>query len=128
LNCNSLASGDVDVINTTLQQIFPCKDDVKILASIGGERIAITPDTPTVAELEPTLDIALWNGLFVHKDTPADVREKIAAVAQKTMASERAATLAARTGALVYWQDADTTKSQIAKDIETIATIEGMLQ
>jgi tripartite-type tricarboxylate transporter receptor subunit TctC len=101
LNCNSLASGDVDVINTTLQQIFPCKDDVKILASIGGERIAITPDTPTVAELEPTLDIALWNGLFVHKDTPADVREKIAAVAQKTMASERAATLAARTGALV---------------------------
>ena len=127
LNCNTLASGDVDVINTTLQQIFPCKDDVKILASIGGERIAITPDTPTVAELAPELDIALWNGLFVHKDTPADVREKIAAVAQKTMSSERAATLAAETGALIYWQDAGTTSLQVAKDIETIATIEGML-
>lgn len=127
LNCNSLASGDVDVINTTLQLILPCKDDVKILASIGGERISITADTPTVAELDPNLDIALWNGLFVHKDTPADVREKIIAVAEKTMASDRAAKLAAETGALIYWQDAETAKEQIAKDIETIATIDGML-
>ena len=64
----------------------------------------------------------------MHKDTPADVREKIAAVAEKTMASDRAAKLAAETGALVYWQDAETAKSQIAKDIETIATIDSMLQ
>ena len=71
------------MINTTLQQIFPCKDDLKILASIGDERIKITPNTPTVAELEPSLSLFLWNGLFVHKDTPADVREKIAAVAKK---------------------------------------------
>ena len=33
LDCNSLASGDADVINTTLQLVLPCIDDVKILAS-----------------------------------------------------------------------------------------------
>lgn len=127
LDCNTLASGDVDVINTTLQLILPCLDKVKVLASIGGERISLTPDTPTVAELDPTLDIALWNGLFVHKDTPADVREKIIAVAKKTVLSERAQKLASETGALVYWQEADAVNAQVEKDIATLAAIEKML-
>ncbi|MBO9468220.1 tripartite tricarboxylate transporter substrate binding protein [Tropicibacter sp. R15_0] len=127
LDCNTLASGDVDVINTTLQLILPCLDDVNVLASIGSERISLTPDTPTVAELAPSLDVALWNGLFVHADTPQDVQDKIIAVAEKTMMSERAQTLAAETGALVYWQSAADVVSQIEKDIETMSRIEGML-
>ena len=120
LDCNTLASGDVDVINTTLQLILPCLDDVKVLASIGSDRIPLTPDAPTVAELAPDMDVALWNGLFVHKDTPQDVREKIIAVAKATMQSERAQKLAAETGAAVYWQDADAVQAQIQKDISTL--------
>ena len=127
LDCNTLASGDVDVINTTLQLILPCLDDVKVLASIGSERIGLTPDTPTVAELAPSLDVALWNGLFVHKDTPQDVRDKIIAVAKETMMSERAQALATETGALVYWQPAAEVEAQISKDIETLGKIETML-
>lgn len=127
LDCNTLASGDVDVINTTLQLILPCLDDVKVLASIGSERISLTPDAPTVAELAPNLNVALWNGLFVHKDTPQDVRDKIIAVAQETVMSERAQALAAETGALVYWQDADAVTAQIETDIETLGAIEAIL-
>ncbi|WGW04109.1 tripartite tricarboxylate transporter substrate binding protein [Tropicibacter oceani] len=127
LDCNTLASGDVDVINTTLQLILPCLGDVKVLASIGSERIPLTPDTPTVAELAPELDVSLWNGLFVHKDTPQDVQDKIIAVAQKTVMSERAQTLARETGAAVYWQPAAEVAAQITKDIETLAGIEKML-
>lgn len=127
LDCNTLASGDVDVINTTLQLILPCLDDVSVLASIGSERISLTPDTPTVAELAPALDVSLWNGLFVHKDTPQDVQDKIIAVAEKTVMSDRAQALAAETGALVYWQSAADVVSQIAKDIETLAGIEALL-
>lgn len=127
LDCNTLASGDVDVINTTLQLILPCLDDVKVLASIGAERIPLTPDTPTVAELAPDLNVSLWNGLFVRKDTPQDARDKIIAVAEKTMMSERAQTLAAETGALVYWQGADEVAAQIEADIETLGRIGKML-
>ncbi|WP_298806624.1 tripartite tricarboxylate transporter substrate-binding protein [uncultured Lentibacter sp.] len=127
LDCNTLASGDVDVINTTLQLILPCLDQVKVLASVGSERISLTPDTPTVAELAPALDVALWNGLFVHKDTPQDVREKIIAVASKTVMSERAQALAAETGATVYWQTADDVKAQISKDIATLNAIDSIL-
>ncbi len=128
LDCNSLASGDVDVINTTLQLILPCLDQVNVLASIGSERISLTPDTPTVAELAPSLDVALWNGLFVHKDTPQDVRDKIIAVASKTVMSDRAQELAEQTGALLYWQPANEVVDQISKDIDTLAGIEAMLQ
>ncbi len=127
LDCNTLASGDVDVINTTLQQIRPCLDSVKVLASIGSERLAMTPDAPTVAELAPALNVALWNGLFVHKDTPADVREKIIAVAQKTIASEKAIKFAAETGAQLYWQDAADVTALIATDIKTLSEIDTIL-
>lgn len=127
LDCNTLASGDVDVMNTTLQQIMPCMDKVKILASIGGERIGITPNVPTIMEIHPDLALALWNGLFVNKDVPQDARDKIIAVAKEVVASPEAAKLAADTGALIYWQDADASNAQIAKDTATIELIEGML-
>jgi tripartite-type tricarboxylate transporter receptor subunit TctC len=128
LDCNTLASGDVDVINTTLQLILPCLDKVKVLASIGGERISLTPDTPTVAELAPSLNVSLWNGLFVKNGTPQEAKDKIIASAMKAMKSDAAQQLAKDTGALVYWQSASDVVSQIGRDIETLGTIGSMLE
>ncbi len=123
LDCNTLASGDVDVINTTLQLVLPCLNDIKVLASVGNERIGLTPDVPTVAEIAPNLNIALWNGLFVHKDTPQDAREKIIAVAEKVALSDAANKLASETGALIYWQNVEEANAQIASDIETLQAL-----
>ncbi|MBE1283878.1 MAG: tripartite tricarboxylate transporter substrate binding protein [Rhodobacteraceae bacterium] len=128
LDCNTLASGDADVINTTLQLILPCLDQVKVLVSITDERIPLVPDTPTIGELDSSLNIALWNGLFVTKDTPQDVRDKIIAVAEKTVMSDRAQAVAKETGALVYWQNADDSAARVANDIETVARIGELLQ
>ncbi len=127
LDCNSLASGDFDVINTTIQQILPCLDKVKILATITDGPISVVPDAPTLASVAPELNVSLWNGLFVHKDTPADVREKIIAVAKETMASDRAKKLSADTGAIVYWKDAEASVRQIEADKATIAKINEMI-
>ncbi len=128
LDCNTLASGDADVINTTLQLILPCLDQVKVLVAVTGERISKIPDTPTIGEVDPSLNIALWNGLFVTKDTPADVREKIAAVASKTVMSERAQKVAEETGAQVYWLNAEESTKVIEKDKATLATITEILK
>ena len=128
LDCNTLASGDVDVMNTTLQLVLPCLGDIKVLASLGSERIGLTPDTPTVGEIDPSLEVSLWNGLFVHKDTPDDAREKIIAVAKETMASQRAQDFMAETGALVYWQDAAETTQLIADDTAKLVKIEELLK
>ena len=59
--------------------------------------------------------------------TPQDVKDKIVAVAKKTMMSERAQNLGKETGALVYWQDAADVQAQIAADIETLSHIDSVL-
>ena len=127
LDCNTLASGDFDVNNTTIQQVFPCLDKVKILAAITDQPISVIPDVPTLASVAPELTVSLWNGLFVLKDTPADVREKIIAVAKETMASDRAKKLSADTGALIYWKDAAAAEKQIESDKEVIGKINAMI-
>ena len=126
LDCNTLASGDADVINTTIQLILPCLDDVKVLVSITNERISKVPNTPAIGELIPELDIFLWNGLFVGAGTPQDVKDKITAVAKRSILSDRAQEVAANSGALIYWMDADASTAQINKDRETMATIAGL--
>lgn len=128
LDCNTLASGDADVINTTLQLVLPCLDSIKVLASITGERIPLTPDSPTLGEVEPSLGLTLWNGLFVHKDTPQDVRDKIIAVARKTVMSDRAQEVAANTGASIYWQDAASSAEQIVADQEAFGRVGALLE
>ena len=123
LDCNTLASGDADVINTTLQLIRPCMDDLTILATVTNERISILPDVRTAAEIVPELDFSTWNGLFVHKDTPADVRLVIEDAAKQALASDAAKAVAAETGALIYWLDKDASDAQMAKDDETFGKI-----
>ena len=120
LDCTSLASGDVDVINTTVQLLLPCLDDVKLIASIGEERISVSPDTQTLAE-QGGLDIALWNGLFVHKDTPQEIRDQISGYAETALASDAAQELAATTGATVYWLPADESQTLIDEHWDIIA-------
>ena len=127
LDCNTLASGDVDVVNTTIQLIRPCLDDVTILAAITPERLDLAPDAPTVAEIDSDLSLTLWNGLFVHKDTPQDVRDKIAEVASQTVMSDRAQQYAADTGAQVYWMNAEESTAQLERDAEAFAIVDDIL-
>lgn len=127
IDCNTFASGDADVGNTTIQLILPCLDQVKILVSLTDERLALSPDSQAVGEVTPSVQLAMWNGLFVTKDTPADVREKIAASAIETMASERALAVAAQTGAVIYWKNAEESQAQIDADLVVMEVLGGIL-
>jgi len=69
LDCNTLSSGDADVINTTLALIEPCLDDINILANIGSEPIEKLDGVETLSAQAGINDIELWNGLFVKKGT-----------------------------------------------------------
>jgi tripartite-type tricarboxylate transporter receptor subunit TctC len=127
IDCNTFSSGDADVGNTTLQLIQPCLDKVKVLVSLTPDRITHTPNSQAISEIAPELGLALWNGLFVHKDTPADVREKIATSAKATMASDRAQDIARKTGAFVYWQDASESQAQIEADLKAMEVVGALL-
>ena len=123
LDCNSLSSGDADVINTTLALIEPCLGDVKILANIGKEPIGKLPGVETLAAQSGAADIELWNGLFVKKGTPQEVIDKIAEVAQAVINSEEAKQMQAETGARLYWEGTDEATARIERNRKQMAEI-----
>ena len=116
LDCNTLSSGDADVINTTLALIEPCLGEINILANIGAEPIGKLNGVKTLAAQSGVNDIELWNGLFVKTGTPQEVIDKLAEIASATMASDAAKELMVATGARVYWQGMDESAARIESD------------
>jgi len=116
LDCNTLSSGDADVINTTLALIEPCLKDINVLANIGSEPIGKLDGVQTLSAQSGINDLELWNGLFVKKGTPQEVIDKIAEIAKATMASEEAQKLMRETGARVYWQGQAESTARIDAD------------
>ena len=123
LDCNTLASGDADLINTTLPLILPCVDDLKIIATVTESRVALLPDVKTVGEQIPELKLGLWNGLFVPKGTPQEAKDVIAAAAQKALKSQAAIDFGKQTGTLIYWQDSAESMERIKRDHATTKAI-----
>ena len=116
LDCSTLSSGDVDVINTTMATVLPCLDKVKVIAAYTDTPLSLFPKAPLLKDVAPGNDITLWNGLFVPKGTPQPVKDRIAAIAKAAMASERAQDIAKATGAGVYWLDEAGSRARIDAD------------
>ncbi|HBR98213.1 MAG TPA: transporter [Gammaproteobacteria bacterium] len=116
-DCSTLATGDADVINTTTQQILAClkSGEVKLLAAMTHERIAIAPDVPTLKE-QTGITQTTWNGLFVRKGTSDKIKQRIAEIAQKALQTQQASDLSDNTGAGIYWLDGEAAEQQIASD------------
>lgn len=119
LDCPLLKNGDADVINTTMALMLACIDDVKVIASYTDKPLSLAPNAQRLVDAVPGLDITLWNGLFVPKGTPQEVKDKIAAIAAKAIQSKAAQDLAAATGAEIYWMDAAASAERIKKDYAT---------
>lgn len=123
VDCNTLASGDADVVNSVVSLIAPCMEDVKVLATVTEKRLGLLPDVPTVAEIAPSLDIVLWNGLFVREGTPDSAIAKIEAAARAAIESPEAQDYAAGNGAELYWKDRAAAERQIRDDIEAFGQL-----
>lgn len=121
LDCNTLSSGDAEVINTTLALVEPCLGEIKILANIGKEPIGKLPGVETLAAQTGAADIELWNGLFVKKGTPQEVIDKIAEIAQSVINSDEARQLQAETGARLYWEGTADATARIERNRAQIA-------
>jgi tripartite-type tricarboxylate transporter receptor subunit TctC len=76
---NDLIPGRVNVIFDNLPSIVSHvrSGGLRGLAVTTKERVAILPDTPTIAETVPGFDVFSWFGFFVPIKTPPDVLAKI---------------------------------------------------
>jgi tripartite-type tricarboxylate transporter receptor subunit TctC len=116
LDCATLSSGTVDVMNTTMALVLPCLDDIKVLAAYTDAPLSLFPDAPLLRDQVAGLDITLWNGLFVPKGTPQAVKERLAAIASEVMVGEKARAIAEQTGASVYWMGEAEARARIDAD------------
>lgn len=86
---NALLSGVVnlsfDLVPTYLPQIASGR--VRPLAVLGPQRVASLPNVPTLLELGINVNATGWYGIVGPKDLPAEVVQKVNAVANKFLAS-----------------------------------------
>lgn len=127
MNCNTLASGDADVVSGPIGMFLPCLEDIRVLMSVSDTPIPLAPDAPTAGELVPGIAASLWNGLFVRTGVPQDARDKIEAAARKAMASEKALNFMRETGTLVYWKDASAASARITADAKIVEKVNSLL-
>jgi len=116
LDCALLQSGDVDVMATSMALVLPCLDSVKVLAAYTDKPLSLAPNAKLLSEQVPGLNITLWNGLFLPKGTPQEIVDKLAGIAEKAMASEKAQEVSKNTGAGVYWIGPTEAKARIDAD------------
>lgn len=128
LDCSTLANGDADVMNGTTALVLPCINDVKVIAAYTDKPLSVKPDAKLLSEQVPELKTTLWNGLFVPKGTPADVKAKIEAAAKAALTSDKAVQIGKDTGAGVYWQNGAESMARIDADYKAAEELNAMMK
>jgi len=128
IDCETLKQRGVDAMVVRLADVEDCIGRARVLAVISESRLARLPSTPTLGELDPTLDIAIWAGLFVRAATPVEAKQALAGAAQDVFLSDASKELASERSALVYWQDAEQAMQRINVDRGTLQEVDRILE
>jgi tripartite-type tricarboxylate transporter receptor subunit TctC len=86
----AVVQGQVDLMVATWSEVggFINSDKLKVLATIGKERLASKPDMPSITEVLPGFEVPLWVGLLAPAKTPAPVVEEISRAVRKALSAE----------------------------------------
>ena len=81
-------AGEVAATMVTTASLVPhaASGKIRILAVVAKQRVPALPNVPTMIESGfPELDLGSWQGLYVPRDTPRAVAERLFAVVKKTV-------------------------------------------
>lgn len=101
----AVASGEVDVSVVSYSSTKPFIDtgDVVVLATTSGQRIAPSPDTPTVQEEGvPNVDTSQWTGLMARAGTPEPILDELNAAVNEILADPEVAARLTEAGAAPF--------------------------
>jgi tripartite-type tricarboxylate transporter receptor subunit TctC len=105
---NMLVGGHVDLFFTVpaLATQFVEAGKLRPLAVSSDKRIAEFPQLPTLKELGVDLDYAVWVGLFMQKNAPAETRKIIDEAVARIAADPAFQQAIAKTGSTMAYQRA----------------------
>jgi tripartite-type tricarboxylate transporter receptor subunit TctC len=122
---NLLVGGHVDLFFTVpaLAAQFVEAGKLRGLAGSGTQRIKEFPDLPTLKELGVDLEYAVWVGLFMPKNVPANVRKIVDDAMARIAADPAFQSAIAKTGSTFAYQRAAEFQPWWDKDSANIETI-----
>jgi tripartite-type tricarboxylate transporter receptor subunit TctC len=113
-----LKSGDADFVTAPYNTAKSANaaGDARAILTFNGARLHELPNVPTLREAGYDFDVLVWQGLFVPKGTPADVKAKLSAAIQVALKDPAVQELARKINTPLFWKDAAATTAQIKAD------------
>lgn len=113
-----LRSGDADFVTAPYNTMASAlkAGEVRALVTFNKERVAQLPEVPTLREAGYGFDALIWQGVFVPRGTPPEVKQKLTAALQAAVKDASVVDLSRRIHSPVFFIGAKETAAQIQAD------------
>ncbi len=121
-SANDLASGTIDMaMADPIYTISNLRNGrIRALAVSTGQRVAATPDIPTMTELGiPGVDVGVWWSVQVAAGTPKPIRDTIGKWFTQMLSMDETKKFFANIGTDVFISSPEATRDLIVKDMES---------
>ena len=121
----ALLGGQIDAVSsgpaTVLQQVKAGK--LRVLAHWGGGKLSALPDVPSLKDAGYNAEYAQWSGLFIPRDTPEPIAQRLRAAARTAAQDARVKEIILNAGSPVLFQDAADFEPYVQADAARMAAV-----
>lgn len=121
----ALLGGQIDAVSsgpaTVLQQVKAGK--LRVLAHWGVASLAALPDVPSLKDAGYASEYAQWSGLFIAKDTPEPIAQRLRAAAKAAALDARVNDIISGAGSPVQYLDAPEFEKYVQADASRMALV-----
>ena len=121
----ALLGGQIDAVSTgpatVLQQVKAGK--VRVLAHWGTSSLVALPDVPSLKDAGYSAEYAQWSGLFIPKDTPEPIAQRLRAAAKAAAQDAKVKEVILNAGSPVQYQDSPDFEKYVQLDANRMAVV-----
>jgi len=121
----ALLGGQIDAISTgpatVLQQVKAGK--LRVLAHWGTSSLVALPDVPSLKDAGYSAEYAQWSGLFIPKDTPEPIAQRLRAAAKAAAQDAKVKEVILNAGSPVQYQDSPDFEKYVQLDASRMAAV-----
>ena len=121
----ALLGGQIDAVSsgpaTILQQVKAGK--LRVLAHWGTTALSVLPDVPSLKDAGFNAEYAQWSGLFIPKDTPEPVAQRLRSAARVAAQDSRVKEVILGAGSPVLYQDTPDFEKYVQADARRMVDV-----
>ena len=121
----ALLGGQIDAVSsgpaTVLQQVKAGK--LRVLAHWGSAPLATLPDAPSLKDAGYNAEYAQWSGLFIPKDTPEPIAQRLRASARMAAQDSKVKDVILNAGSPVLYLDSADFEKYVQADATRMAVV-----